>query len=152
MSPISVRHTHRRLDRTRARAWALQVHYRWDVGWDAGDERRTLPDALDEVMSTRRIAPARVPYLRRLVTELHDHGSEVDELLSAALDNWRLERLSSLDRGVLRIAAIEITHFDDIPPKVSIQEAIRLAERYGGIDSPAFVNGVLDALYKQVMD
>jgi len=111
-----------------------------------------LPDALDEVMSTRRIAPARVPYLRRLVSALHDHGAEVDDLLSAALDNWRLERLSLLDRGVLRIAAIEITHFDDVPPKVSIQEAVRLAERYGGIDSPGFVNGVLDALYKQVMD
>ena len=144
MSPISVRNTHRRLDRTRARAWALQVHYRWDVG----DESRTLPDALDEVMSTRRIAPARVPYLRRLVSELHDHGSEVDDLLSAALDNWRMERLSLLDRGVLRIAAIEITHFDDVPPKVSIQEAIQLAEAYGGPDSPRFVNGVLDALFK----
>ena len=148
MSPISVRNTPRRLDRTRARAWALQVHYHWDVG----NEGRTLPDSLEEVMSTRRIAPSRVPYLTRLVTALHDHGSEVNDLLSAALDNWRLERLSLLDRGVLRIAAIEIAWFEDIPPKVSIQEAVRLAERYGGADSPGFVNGVLDALYKQVMD
>ena len=139
---------HRRLDRTRARGWALQVHYHWDVG----NEGRTLSDALEEVMSTRRIAPSRVPYLTRLITELHDHGAEVNDLLSAALDNWRLERLALLDRGVLRIAAIEISRFEDIPPKVSIQEAVRLAERYGGADSPGFVNGVLDALYKQVMD
>jgi N utilization substance protein B len=111
-----------------------------------------LLDALEEVMSTRRIAPSRVPYLTRLITELHDHGAEVNDLLTAALDNWRLERLSVLDRGVLRIAAIEIARFEDIPPKVSIQEAVRLAERYGGADSPGFVNGVLDALYKQVMD
>lgn len=148
MSPISVPNTHRRLDRTRARGWALQVHYHWDVG----NEGRTLSDALEEVMSTRRIAPSRVPYLTRLITELHDHGAEVNDLLTAALDNWRLERLSLLDRGVLRIAAIEIARFEDIPPKVSIQEAVRLAERYGGADSPGFVNGVLDALYKQVMD
>lgn len=148
MSPKSVRNTPRRLDRTRARAWALQVHYHWDVG----SEGRTLSDALEAVMSTRRIGPSRVPYLTRLVTELHDHGPEIDDLLSAALDNWRLERLALLDRGVLRIAAIEITRFEDVPPKVSIQEAVRLAERYGGADSPGFVNGVLDALYKQVMD
>ena len=139
---------HRRIDRTRARAWALQVHYRWDVG----DKHATLSDALDEVMSTRRIRSSRLPYLKRLVSKLHEHGSEVDDLLSMVLDNWRLDRLSLLDRGVLRIGAVEIAYLEDIPPKVSIQEAVRMAERYGGSDSPRFVNGVLDALYRQMMD
>lgn len=139
---------HRRIDRTRARAWALQVHYRWDVG----DKNKTLPDAFKEVLSTRRIGPSRLPYLKRLVSKLHQHGSEVDNLLILVLDNWRLDRLSFLDRGVLRIGAVEIAHFEDIPAKVSIQEAVRLAERYGGTDSPRFVNGVLDALYRQLMD
>tara|TARA_B000000460_G_scaffold224830_1_gene178777 strand:+ start:188 stop:523 length:336 start_codon:yes stop_codon:yes gene_type:complete len=111
-----------------------------------------LPDAFKEVLSTRRIGPSRLPYLKRLVSELHQHGSEVDNLLILVLDNWRLDRLSFLDRGVLRIGAVEIAHFEDIPAKVSIQEAVRLAERYGGTDSPRFVNGVLDALYRQLMD
>lgn len=137
----------RRIDRTRARAWALQVHYQWDVGAREG----TFSSVLEDVAAMRRIAESRMPYLRRLAAELDARGNELDELLEVALDNWRMERLALLDRGILRIAAAELIYFDDIPPKVSIQEAVRLAERYGGPESPRFVNGVLDALYKRVI-
>jgi len=99
----------------------------------------------------RRIAESRMPYLRRIGEELDARGDELDELLEVALDNWRMDRLALLDRGILRIAAAELIYFDDIPPKVSIQEAVRLAERYSGAESPRFVNGVLDALYKSVV-
>ena len=137
----------RRIDRTRARAWGLQVHYQWDVR----GRRGTLSEVLEEVDRIRRISASRIPYLRRLAAELDARGTEVDELLDVALDNWRLERLALLDRGILRIATTELIAFDEIPPKVSIQEAVRLAERYSGDDSPGFVNGVLDALYKRVI-
>ncbi len=137
----------RRIDRTRARAWALQIHYQWDVGGRAG----TLTDVLDEVVTMRRIAESRMPYVRRMAAELDARGDELDQLLDVALDNWRMERLALLDRAVLRIAAAELVCFDEIPPKVSIQEAVRLAERYSGPESPGFVNGVLDALYKRVI-
>jgi N utilization substance protein B len=136
----------RRIDRTRARAWALQIHYQWDVGGREG----TFSDVLEEVMVMRRIAESRVPYLRCLAAELDARGDELDELLEVALDNWRMDRLALLDRGILRIAAAELTGFDEIPPKVSIQEAVRLADRYSGPESSRFVNGVLDALYKRV--
>ena len=137
----------RRIDRTRARSWALQIHYQWDVRGRQG----TVSDVLQDVMALRRIAEARMPYLRRLTAELDARGDELDELLEEALDNWRMERLALIDRGILRIAAAELLCFDEIPPKVSIQEAVRLAERYGGPESPGFVNGVLDALYKRVI-
>jgi N utilization substance protein B len=75
--------------------------------------------------------------------------ADIDAALRDALDNWRLERLSAIDRAVLRIGAAEILYVDEVPPKVAIQEAIRLAESYGGDESPRFVNGVLDALYKR---
>ena len=99
-------------------------------------------------MATRRISPARLPYLRQVLALLDEHLSDIDRALQESLENWRLERLSSLDRGILRMAAVEMLHLPEVPPKVSIQEAIRLAEAYGGNDSPRFVNGVLDALYK----
>lgn len=134
-----------RIDRSRARSWALQIHYRWESGGRQG----TLRDALVETMATRRIAPARVPYVRRLLEALDDHLPEVDRILEGALENWRLDRVSHVDRGALRLAAAEMLFFDDVPPKVSIREGIRLAEQYGGDDSPRFVNGVLDALYKR---
>jgi len=137
----------RRIDRTRARAWALQIHYQWDVG----DRKGTFTDVLEEVSVMRRIADSRMPYLRRMAAELDARGDELEELLELALDNWRMDRLALLDRGILRIAAAELIYFDEIPPKVSIQEAVRLADRYSGPESPRFVNGVLDALYKRVI-
>jgi transcription antitermination protein NusB len=134
-----------RLDRSRARAWLLQIHYRWESEGREG----TLSQALSATMATRRISPRRVPYVREVLALMDEHLSEIDEALRRALDNWRLDRLSKIDRAVLRIAATEMLYVDGIPPKVSIQEAIRLAEAYGGEESPRFVNGVLDALYKR---
>jgi N utilization substance protein B len=134
-----------RIDRSRARAWALQIHYRWESGGKVG----SLRDALVDTTATRRIAPSRLPYVRRLLKLLDENLVEVDEMLTSALDNWTLARISAIDRAVLRIGAVELMKRDDLPPKVAIQEAIRLAEAYGGDDSPRFVNGVLDALYKR---
>lgn len=134
-----------RIDRSRARAWALQIHYRWESSGTGGSFR----DALVETTATRRVSPRRLPYIRRLMTLLDEHMSEIDDQLSASLDNWSLERLSRIDRAVLRIGAAELLFQEEIPPKVAIQEAIRLAEAYGGHESPRFVNGVLDALYKE---
>jgi N utilization substance protein B len=134
-----------RIDRSRARAWALQVHY----GWESGGCEGTLREALSRVVGNRRVSPRRLPYVRRLLTLLDEHLPEVDRALHDALENWRMERLSAIDRGVLRLAAVELMHADDVPPKVAIQEGIRLAEQYGGPESPRFVNGVLDALFKR---
>jgi N utilization substance protein B len=122
------------------------VHY----GWESGGSTGTLRDALVTVLGNRRISPRRLPYVRTLLLLLDEHLTEVDRLLHGALENWRLERLSAIDRGVLRLAAVELLYVDEVPPKVTIQEGIRLAEQYGGPDSPRFVNGVLDALYKRV--
>jgi len=133
----------RRIDRSRARAWALQILYRWEAGGMKG----SLPDALEETRRTRRIAPSRLPRIERLLDLLDDRLPEVDRAIDGALDNWRLERLSTIDRAVLRIGAAELLFIDDIPPRASIQEAVRLADQYGGDESARFVNGVLDALY-----
>ncbi len=134
-----------RIDRSRARAWIIQIQYQWE----AGLESRSLRDALRDTLATRRMSPRRLPYVRTVLTLMDEHLTEIDDALQGALENWRLERLSTLDRAILRLAATEMLWMDDIPPKVSIQEAIQLAEAYGGADSPRFVNGVLDALYKR---
>lgn len=143
-TPTALNGDHPR-DRGRARAWALQVLYRWESA-GAGE---TILQALSKVLQTRRVASKRVPYLELLLEALQDHLPDVDRALQGALENWRLDRLSVMDRSILRIGATEILFLEDIPPKVSIQEGIHLAEAYGGKDSPRFVNGVLDALYKR---
>lgn len=134
-----------RIDRSRSRAWALQVHYRWESSGGDGN----LRDTLVETARTRNVAVRRLPYIRRLVTLLDEHLDEIDEAIRACLDNWSLDRLSRIDRAVLRIGAAELLYQEEIPPKVAIQEAIHLAEAYGGDESPRFVNGVLDALFKE---
>jgi len=133
-----------RIDRHRARVWLLQIHYRWESASSGG----SLRDALVDTVATRRVSPRRLPYIRSVLDLLDKNLEEVDAKLSSALENWRLERVGKIDRAVLRIGAVEILYIDEVPPKVSIQEAIRLAEAYGGPDSPRFVNGVLDALFK----
>lgn len=145
MSPPGGDEGARPSERRRARAWLVQIHYRWE----AGSREGSLRDALRETMETRRISPRRLPYIRRVVQSLDEHRAEVDEVLQGCLENWRLERVSAIDRAILRVAATEMLYLDDVPPKVSIKEAVALAERYGVDESPRFVNGVLDALYKR---
>lgn len=107
-------------------------------------------EALEETLRQRYVAEPRRPYLRRLVETLHQHLEEVDSALGESLENWRLDRLANIDRGVLRIFATEILYFEDVPPKVSLKESVRLAERYGSDESSSFVNGVLDGLASRV--
>ncbi len=130
-------------ERSKARAWALRVLYAWE-----SREAADLAVVLDEFLTRRRIAPRRRDYLRRLVSAIADNAEAIDAALQGAISNWRLERLSVIDRDILRIGAAEMMYFDDVPPRVSIREALKLAERYGTDQSPRFVNGVLDALMK----
>ena len=129
-----------RIDRSRARAWALQIHYRWEAGGCEG----TLRDALVDTTATRRIAPSRLPLIRALMDLLDQNVDEIDRTLRRYLDNWSLDRLSRVDRAVLRLGAAELLYCEDIPPNVSINEAVELAKRFGTADSKAFVNGIVD--------
>ncbi len=134
----------RRPERSRARAWALQVLYRWETTGLEGPL-----GSLRQTLAAHRVATERRPHLRRIVEAVEEHLPEIDAALRSVLENWRLDRLSVIDRSILRIGAAELLHLKDVPPAVAIQEAVRLAERYGGQDSSAFVNGVLDALRKE---
>ena len=71
----------------------------------------------------------------------------LDELIGRSSRNWRLERMSRLDRCILRLAAFEILFMEDIPPKVSIDEALELGKKFGSENSGSFINGILDNIY-----
>lgn len=101
---------------------------------------------LGDFLEARRIAEVSREYLDRLIGNVTEHSAEIDDALQLELTNWRVERLSSIDRNILRLAAVEMLYMPDIPLRVSIREAILLAEKYGTAESPRFVNGVLDAL------
>jgi transcription antitermination protein NusB len=129
--------------RTRARGWALQVLYAWEMRVD----RDRLPDMLSEFLAVRRIGDEARDYLETLISAVDLHLEGIDRTLAGHLLNWRLERLSIIDRNILRLAGAEMLHLA-IPPRVAVQEAILLAEKYGTRESPRFINGVLDALMR----
>ena len=87
------------------------------------------------------------PFSRMLVAGVCEKKKVLDEIISRASRNWRLERMSRLDRCILRLAAYEILFVEDIPPKVSIDEALELGKRFGTENSGSFINGILDNIY-----
>jgi transcription antitermination protein NusB len=129
---------------TRARARALQALYAWDMRGGTELERvaSQLWDDLAITPDERRVAGPIV----RLVAQKQ---RELDAELSEVTTNWRMERIGAVERCVLRMAAAELT-IGETPPRVVIQEAVTLAERFGSAQSAKFVNGVLDALARRM--
>ena len=82
-------------------------------------------------------------YINDVVKACFEHIEEIDNAISANLKNWKLERLSKVDLSILRLAAAEIMFIDSIPDKVSVNEAVNVAKKYGDDNSPSFINGVL---------
>lgn len=132
---------------TRARSRALQALYAWDVrGSAAGGVALTriagqVWDDLAVPADERRLAGD-------LVRDVSSQADALDRALADVTTNWRLDRLGAIERSVLRLAAAELAR-GVTPPRVVIQEAIHLAERYGSAKSAAFVNGVVDALARR---
>ncbi len=87
-------------------------------------------------------------YIEGVTNKCFENLDDIDELISSSLKNWKIERISGVNRALLRLAVTEIKYFDDIPDKVSINEAVELAKPYGDDDSPSFVNGVLGNIIK----
>jgi N utilization substance protein B len=88
-------------------------------------------------------------YARAVLEGIEAHQAEIDLLIEERAEGWRLERLHAVDRNILRLAIYELLYRDDVPPEVAIDEAVELAKKYGTERSPAFINGILDHIYKE---
>ena len=134
--------------RSRARGWALQALYAWESrGADPEAAVRTLQD----LFANLRVSPQNRPYAEVLVRLVAVNQTRIDRLLQDSLTNWRLARLSVIDRNVLRLGVAEMLFVDDVPPRLSIREMVKLAEKYSTHESPRFVNGVLDAVMRAAL-
>ena len=85
-------------------------------------------------------------FANNLINQVFLHKNELDELIKSKVDNWDLSRIALIDRILLRMGICEILYFSDIPPKVSINEAIEIAKVYSTSSSGKFINGILDAI------
>jgi len=133
--------------RRSGRAYALQLLYARD-----GDQSS---DVYGETASWAQefeldVDPPSQEFARALVEAASTRAVEIDQLITSSSKNWRLERMSRVDRNILRLGACELLAFHDVPLKVAINEAVELAKRFGTAESSAFVNGVLDRIANAV--
>ncbi len=126
--------------RTAGRDLALKVLYQMDI---VGDRSATNLRALLEAMPAHERARK---FAADLVQGVCAELENLDVLLAQVITNWSISRLSRIDHNILRLAAWELLHLDDVPARVTMDEAIELAKRYGDQNSGQFVNGVLDML------
>ena len=129
--------------RRTGRAYALQLLYARD-----GDPATDVVELATRWASELELevdGPAQT-FARELVAAAVARGAELDELITSASKNWRIDRMSRVDRNILRLGACELLAFRDVPTKVVINEAVELAKRFGTAESSAFVNGVLDRI------
>lgn len=90
--------------------------------------------------------PETLDFAKRLFTTTIEQSDEIDEIIGKHTKNWDLHRITAVDRSLIRMATAELLAFEDIPPKVSVDEAIEIAKEYSTPRSGTFVNGVIDAI------
>jgi len=127
--------------RTRAREFALQILYQIDITHDNCDASL---DNFWQAHSQENIEEEIKDLTSALVKGTLDNLTLINEKISQYATNWQLKRMAVVDRNILRMSCFELIFREDIPPKVSINEAVELAKKYSGLDAGKFVNAILD--------
>ena len=125
-----------------AREIALQMLFQIDVG---KNEMEVAKITLAESSLNQEDAA----FSLALVEGVQNRLPELDERIGAFCRQWDVARLANVDRSILRLAAFELCYTPEVPGNIVINEAVELAKAFGGDESPAFVNGILDSIYKQ---
>ncbi len=128
--------------RRRARELALQALFQLDV------QGEPFAEELAAFLKESSDQPDVRDFARRLVDGAWAHHAEIDGLLSKLTMRWSVDRMTTVDRNILRMGAYQLLHCPDIPPRVVINEAIELGKRFSTADSAQFINGILDAANK----
>lgn len=133
------------MSRRTARDFAFKLIFEIPFfGVDKAAERVDFHFGYDELPLTE----ADDDYIRTVVEKCFCDINNIDDKISSALSNWKIDRLSKVDLAILRLAATEILYIEDVPYKVAVNEAVEIAKQYGDNSSPSFVNGVLSAFEK----
>jgi N utilization substance protein B len=136
--------------RRAAREAAMQFLYQEEFTVAADDTCHDLKERFAFFCSLYLVNKKARPYAFELLSKTGDNLTEIDARITKAAENWRLPRLAATDRNLLRIAVCELLYCDDIPGQVTINEAVEIAKRFAADDSPQFINGILDAIHKQI--
>jgi N utilization substance protein B len=126
--------------RRQSRETALQLLYALDITQD------NVREVLRAGWTDKLLSPELRDFTIALVTGVIEHRDEIDAFIQECSTNWSLERIGLVERNILRFAICELCFLPDIPPNVTINEAVEVAKKYGTEEAPAFINGILDRI------
>lgn len=132
------------MKRRKAREYALQLLFQIDF-----TKRELERKDLEEFWSDKKESGDIREFTEKLVKGTLENLDEIDGIIEKATENWFLKRMAAVDRNILRFAAYEILHREDIPYAVTINEALEIAKKYSSAEAASFLNGVLDKLAKE---
>jgi len=134
--------------RTRSREFALQILYQADIRHE--DIKSILGDFWkSQSQVSEELETSIMEFAESLAQGTQENIKHIDTTISSYAQNWQLERMAVIDRNIMRMSCYELLFLDDVPPKVSINEAVDLAKKYGDLESGKFVNGILDKINKK---
>jgi N utilization substance protein B len=139
--------------RRNSREAALQFLYQED--FTIGNDQQfgyDLVERFDLFCALFQVNKKARAYALVLLHGISENVDKIDRLIADAASNWRIERIASTDKNLLRIAIFEMLQMADVPPQVAINEAVEIAKRFAGDDSPKFINGVLDAVRSVIVE
>ena len=139
---ITAKTGQKRIKRSQEREFALQVLFASEL---SGDEAK---QQLSRLSSSGLIEATK--FVELLITLYVANKDEIDSYIVDQLKNWDFSRLALIDKIILRMAIMELVHMSDIPPEVSINEAIELAKKFSTDKSDKFINGILDAVFRKL--
>jgi len=132
--------------RTKARELVLKFLYQIDITKDRWQE------AIIDFWQERDVEEDIKQFANLLIEGTFKQLDYIDSVIANSAENWEFKRMAIVDRNIMRMACFEMLFRPDIPPKVSINEAINLAKKYGDVESGKFVNGILDRIKRDIVD
>ena len=129
--------------RSQARDWVLKILYQSDI------TKRPIDLSAEYFWNNEETPDPEIQeFSKRLVLGVQENMTDIDAIISKYATNWQLKRMAVIDKNILRLGVFELKYAPDIPPKVTINEAVELAKKYGDYESSKFVNGILDKIHK----
>lgn len=129
--------------RSQAREYTIQILYRMDV---TADSAQACLDNFWDSRTEEQIEQSIRDFTGELVRGVSEKLPDLDQRITSFATNWQMKRMPVVDRNILRLGCFELVYRQDIPPKVSINEAVDLAKKYSGEESGKFVNAILDKI------
>jgi transcription antitermination protein NusB len=128
--------------RRKAREMALKAAFEIDFSGSS------CHDVIENIALNQKLDDDVLAFMQELLDDFNTHTTEIDKIVEEHSNNWKLSRMASVDRNILRLGVVEILYKPDIPKNVTINEYLEIAKKYGTEDSSSFINGILDKINK----